>query len=259
MIAGEICAEISSAMGRLFHCTALNEYVRIRTPYLYPDGDIIDLFCKKEGEIIIITDLGETVRWLRMQSISNRRSPKQNALIDDLCLNHGVEFFKGMLIARRRPGEDLAGRVTQVAQACLRTADLWFTYRVKSMQSVTDEVEDFLRERGIKYQRSEKHIGRSGNPYIVDFHVFTHTHSSLVQVLTTGSRSAARSVREHVFTTWSDLSHLKVGPEALRFLSLFDDTVDIWSEEDFRLLEPLSTIVLWSRPDHFLEELQEAA
>jgi hypothetical protein len=62
-----------------------------------------------------------------------------------------------------------------------------------------------------------------------------------------------------VFTTWSDLSHLKVGPEALRFLSLFDDTVDIWSEEDFRLLEPLSTIVLWSRPDHFLEELQEAA
>ena len=31
-----------------------------------------------------------------------------------------------------------------------------------------------------------------------------------------------------------------VGPEALTFVSLFDDTVDVWADEDFRLLDPLS-------------------
>ena len=31
-----------------------------------------------------------------------------------------------------------------------------------------------------------------------------------------------------------------VGPEALTFVSLFDDTVDVWADEDFGLLDPLS-------------------
>ena len=31
-------------MGELFTCAPLNGYTRIRTPFLYPDGDVIDLF-----------------------------------------------------------------------------------------------------------------------------------------------------------------------------------------------------------------------
>ena len=50
-----------------------------------------------------------------------------------------------------------------------------------------------------------------------------------------------------------------VGPEALTFVSLFDDTADVWSDEDFRLVEPLYTVSRWSRPDEFAAVLSEAA
>jgi hypothetical protein len=50
----------------------------------------------------------------------------------------------------------------------------------------------------------------------------------------------------------------RVGPEALRFISLFDDTSDVWTEEDFRLVEDLSTVTRWSRPDEFEGELRAA-
>ncbi len=83
--------------------------------------------------------------------------------------------------------------------------------------------------------------------------------SSLVHVLTTANRAAARKVTEHVVAVWYDLNHLTAGPEALHFVSLFNDSVDVWADEDFRLLESLSTISLWSRPDEFIKVLSKAA
>ena len=122
-----ICEEIQRQIGELFTCTELGDYHRIRTPYLYPDGDNIDLFCKSKGDTITVTDLAETTGWLRMQSLSLRRSPQQDRLIADILTTHGVEFYRGMLLARCRPDEQLAAVVTRVAQAALRVSDLWFT------------------------------------------------------------------------------------------------------------------------------------
>lgn len=255
----DLCAEFSRGLGELFVCTPHGDYHRVRTPYLYPDGDNIDLFLKPADGVVTITDLGETIRWLRGQTLSPRRSPKQNALIADACLTHGVEFYKGMLIARCRPGEALAAVATRVAQAALRVSDLWFTFRTRAVESVTDEVADYLSEREFSYERAEKLAGRSGRAWTVDFHVRAAQRSALIYVLSTGSRSAARAVSEHVLAAWYDLNHLAAGPEALRFVSLFDDTADIWTPEDYRLVEPLSTTVLWSEPDRLAEVLLEAA
>lgn len=254
-----VCEVMKANLGELFTCTEQGVYLRIRTPYLYPDGDNIDLFCKTDGDVITVTDLAETARWLRMQSVSPRRSPKQRQLIEDICLTHGVEFYRGMLLARCRPGDSLAMVVTRVAQATLRVSDLWFTFRTRAIESIADEVADYLTEHQLSFVRSEKLAGRSGRSWIVDFHVRVPAHSSLVYVLSTGNRSAARSVAEHVLAAWYDLNHLAVGPEALRFVSLFDDTADVWAGEDFRLVEELSTVTRWSRPDEFASVLAEAA
>ncbi len=253
------CADLQRAMGELFSCAPQGEYQRVRTPYLYPDGDNIDIFLKTTGDLTTVSDLGETLRWLRSQTLSPRRSPKQNALIADVCLTHGVELYKGMVLARSRPASSLAEVTTRVAQACLRVSDLWFTFRTRTVESVTDEVADFLAERRLGFDRGERLAGRSGRGWTVDFHVRAPARSSLVYVLSTGSRSAASSVAEHVVAAWFDLNHLAAGLEALRFVSLFDDTVDVWAEEDFRLVEPLSIIARWSQPDGFAEVLAEAA
>ena len=256
---GTACEVLRMGLGELFTCTEHGAYQRIRTPYLYPDGDSIDLFCRSEGDGITVTDLAETTRWLRMQSFAVRRSPKQRQLIEDACLTHGVEFYRGTLQARCRQNDSLAVVVTRVAQAALRVSDLWFTFRSRAVESITDEVADFLTERELPFVRSEKLAGRSGRSWNVDFHVRTAARSSLVYVLSTGNRSAARSVTEHVVAAWYDLNHLAVGPEALRFVSLFDDATDIWVDDDFRLVEGLSSTARWSRPDEFERLLSEAA
>ena len=74
------------------------------------------------------------------------RSAKQTRLIEDVCVTRGIEFYRGMLQARCRPGDELAQVVTPVAQAALRVSDLWFTFRTQADESTMDEVADFLTE-----------------------------------------------------------------------------------------------------------------
>ncbi len=255
----ELCSSLGAEMGELFTCAQHGAYVRIRTPYLYPDGDVIDLFAQKNaGEMISVTDLGETVRWLRMQTVSSRRSPKQRQLITDVCLNHGVEFYKGQLLIRIKPSDSFAEAFTRLAQACLRVADIWFTFRTRAVESATDEVADFLTEKEIPFDRGERIPGRSGRVWRPDFHTRLPVRSTLVYVLSTGSRAAARGVAEHVLAAWYDLSHLRLGQSAIGFVSLFDDTIDVWTEEDFRLVDNLSEVARWSNHDQFLHLLEAA-
>jgi hypothetical protein len=254
------CERIGRTLGELFICAPVGEYLRIRTPLLYPDGDVIDVFLAERAGIPTITDLGETLRWLRMQSLSTRRTPKQQKLIEDICLNHGLELYRGMLMARVAGGVDaaLAATVIRVAQGALRVADLWFTLRTRTVESVSEEVEVFLTDKNIPFGRSEPWVGRSGRTWRVDFHTRTPRRSSLVYVLSTGSRAAARNVAEHVLAGWYDLSNLRLGQESLQFVSLFDDTMDVWSAEDFKLVQDLSTIARWSNPDELADLLETA-
>jgi len=254
-----LCDAVSTGLGELFSCSRVGEFTRIRTPYLYPDGDNIDLYCKIEADVITVSDLAETSRWLRMQTLSPHRTIKQRQLIEDLRLTHGVEYYKGMLTARCQPGASLAAVITRVAQASLRMSDLWFTFRTRSVESIADEVGDFLSERDLSFERSEKLMGRSGRSWNVDFHVRTASRSSLVYVLSTGNRSAARTISEHVLSAWYDLNRLAAGPESMQFISLFDDTLDVWNTEDYELVAGLSRIALWSRPDEFADILSEVA
>jgi Domain of unknown function DUF1828 len=252
------CAAIAQALGERFECKALGERIRVRTPLLYPDGGIVDVFVRERNGQIAVTDLGEALGWLRQQTIGGKRSPKQHRLLQDICLTLGVELFRGQLIARSNNGAALSDLILRVGQAAVRAADLWFTTRTRSLESVTDEVADYLQDQDMPYERGVKLAGRSGRDWMLDFQVLAPARSALVFVLASGARAGARRVAEHVVAGWHDLSQFRVGPQAARFISLFDDTSDVWSEEDFRLVESISEIGRWTRPDEFIELVRAA-
>lgn len=255
----DVCEVLSRQLGALFECKPHKGYVRVRTPFYYPDGGVVDIFVQFTENRFTVSDLGEALGWLKLQAVSTQRSPKQQRLLQDVCLTLGVELFRGQLLLRSEHMDALSETVLRLGQAVVRVADLWFTLRARSIESVTDEVSDFLQEQRITFERAIKLPGRSGRDWMVDFYTRTERRSALVFVLASGSRAGARRVAEHVVAGWHDLSLFRVGPQPHRFVSLFDDTSDIWIEEDFRLVESISDIGRWSRPDEFAVLLSEAA
>ncbi len=247
------CQIVAEQVGMLFTCSEVNQFIRIRTPFLYPDGDIIDVFLKENGDHLVLSDLGETLRWLRMQTISARRTKKQNALIDDVCLNHNVEQLKGMILVRVQQPSDLGVMLMRLCQALLGVSDIWFTFRNQAFESIVDEVEAYLLEKGVSYGRNVKVLGRSTRSWNVDFHILQST-TYYISVLSTMNSSVANKLTDTILAQWIDLSNVRVASNA-RFISVFDDTSEAWREHNFRQLEEYSEIVYWSRPERLLEQI----
>ena len=268
----EICETIQRGMGSLFECAAFEGYYRIRTPYLYPDGDTIDLYCIPRDDIITVTDLADATGWLWMQTAALRRTARQNRLIQETCRTHNIEFYRGTLQARCKPGDDLADVVNRVAQAAIRVSDLYFTMRhagasasQKTITPVTKDVAEYLTAHNFTYESDKKLIGRSERVWNVDFQVSAPARlraparSSLVYVMSARNRSAANRLTEHVVAAWHDLQNLSAGANPPRFVSLFDDASEIWREEDIRQVKDLSIVARWSRQEQFVKTLREAA
>lgn len=253
------CERIAQQMGGMFTCAPHDNFTRIRTPFLYPDGDVIDLFVHHQGSELALTDLGESMRWLRTQTVAMKKSPKQRTMINDVCATLGVELVRGMIVLKLPSEGNLAEGVVRLAQAAIRIADIYFTMRTRSFQSVNDEVDEFLHDRSIPFERAVSVTGGSGKEWNVDFVVKSGNQRSLVQILSTGSRAAARGIVEHVFTAFTDIKSANDRGVRTR-ISVFDDSRDIWEPGDYKLVQDASdAIALWSKPEELASLLRQAS
>ena len=255
----ELCVSVGQSLPSLFVCSpAPQEGVWVRTPLLYPDGGVVDVFVLERGNGYTVTDFGDALGWLGLQSTSRRFSSKQQLLVADVCQTLRIEQFQGQLVLRQVTKDTLGESVLRMAQAVVRVSDLWFTLRNQSLQTTAEEVDEWLREKQIPFERQTRRQGRSMQNWTVDFETRTDKQTSLVFLLSTGSRGATRRLTEHVLSGCVDPSHLKANQPTLAFVSLFDDTEDLWRPEDFNLVNEHSEIARWSRPDEF-ELLLKAA
>ena len=259
MNASHLCGALREGLPDLYECApAPRQGVRVRTPMLYPDGGVVDVYVLERGGAFTLTDFGETLGWLRMQTINPRRTPKQQRLIDDVCRTLGVELSRGQLVLRSSSATELSETVTRLAQAAVRVSDIWFTLRSRSLDSAAEEVGEWLADRDIGFEQGVRRTGRSGRSWSIDFQTLADERIALVFLLSTGSRSAARHITEHVLAGCYDLSHLTVSRPQTTFVSLFDDTSDVWRPEDFRIVDDVSEVALWSQPEE-LEAILRAA
>ena len=284
----ELCSAIGESLPSVFECSpAPRKGVRVRTPLMYPDGGMVDVFVVEQSGCCYVTDFGETLGWLRMQSTSARRSPKQTRLVEDTCQTLGVKLHRGQLVLRTNGADGLGEAVLRLAQAAVRVSDLWFTFRtrtvgkvagetiagkvedfdwqarsfrhdVRAVGTVASKVADWLVEKEIYFDRDVIQTGRSGQNWTIDYQTRTEDRTALIFLLSVGSREAARRRTEHVLAGCIDLNHPKVSRPHLAFVSLFNDTEDVWRKEDFSLVGQHSEVARWSRPDEFEQLLRVA-
>ena len=119
----KFCAAVGKALPR-FECSpAPQEGVRVRTPLMYPDGDIVDVFVLQRGDGYMVTDFGDALGWLRMQSASRQQSQEQRLLVEDLCRTLGIELHRGQLVLMSDANDALEQTVLRLAQAVVSVSE----------------------------------------------------------------------------------------------------------------------------------------
>ncbi len=102
----------------------MSDCQKIKTADMYPNGEYIYLFRKTlESGYDILSDQGETIRWLKMQTCDMDIVKVQVEKINAVCKQYGVRFKRGVLYIRIHPGhyiieyESIINAILQISHA----------------------------------------------------------------------------------------------------------------------------------------------
>lgn len=128
MTPAELCETIKKLSPPPFGCRpAPREGVLVQTPFLYPDGCAVEVSVTESDGQFVVTNHGDALRWLGMQSVRGGLSDRQNSLIDNVCQSLGVQLNCGRLMLQCNDTLELGKAIHLVGQAIVRLSDVWFT------------------------------------------------------------------------------------------------------------------------------------
>ena len=252
-----VCENIIQNISNLFTCSIVNGFVRIRTPFILSDGSLIDIFIKEQSKEYILTDLGETLGWLNLQTILQEMPKKQKNDIKKILKSFNVEHSHEMFIIRVKKNvseSELSSYIFQLAQAIIKVAETSNFYKIAKLPNpIIEDVSILLRERKIDFETNKRIRGNSGRVRKIDFY-FSNSKSVLINILSANHLREANRRSDYVFSTWFDLSYRKT--ENSNFISLIEDNEKIWSSDNINLLNQVSNVVFWSEKSKFQSVLQ---
>jgi hypothetical protein len=220
-------------------------YLRIETPFKYPDGSSIDVFIHPPSRVpeVRLSDLGQTTAWLLDLQVRPWLSKKRQGLLEDALHTYDVQQSGGELTLMVSGAQELPEGVIRLSQACLRVADLSFTRRSSLQSTFAEEIEQMLDDAELPYESGAEIPGKYGNLIHVDFSVQGRRTRSLVLTLASQSTSAAHTTSNEIFRKWHDLD---VPNRDSQFLTVFDDRSNAYRDEDLKRLEAVSTVLPFS-------------
>lgn len=261
MTPDDVARVLRDSLPTLFECSsAPHGAVRVLMPLTYPDGDFIEVFVVERDGAFLVTDHGDSLGWLRLQSVSEDLTTNQRDTIEDICKGLGVRHQHGQLALHCEGLATLADAIHRLGQAALRIADIQLTFRPQQVRTVGDQVDHWLRSQpqGFTVDRHVKRVGET-HTWTLDYEVSLQDRTSLVFLLTPSDPSGEWRRSEHVFTGFSDLKLQMPDVSPTSFVSLFDDTEGPWRDEIVRLVQRVSTPVKWSERDELARVLSNAA
>jgi hypothetical protein len=105
----------------LFSCYEQENYLVIETPFLYPDGDPIELFINTRKRFIEVTDMGETLRFLMSYGFDITGSQKRRKVFHDILASMGAKYFKGAISIRAESNNNLSEAIFSLSQVIIHT------------------------------------------------------------------------------------------------------------------------------------------
>lgn len=238
---------------KFFSCDTDGKYAHVRTPFMYPDGDLIDVWVAQHpnGDLYA-TDMGECFRYLDTYLFNVFASRKRESLLEDIVNSLGVINSNGKLIANCQTLKDVPPAIFAVAQAIIRICDLLFTTRQRTPGNFRDDVKDFLFEERILYKEDYVVTGKSSQEYEVDLAIPIPHKLILTEALSASTPSRANTLTSEAVRMWVDIG---VTTE-FSFMAILDDSNDLWQEAWINLMAEWADVVYWSQRDVLVDELR---
>lgn len=177
--------------------SASSEWVEITTPFLDPHNDCLQIYVRKQGDSIELSDDGYTINDL-LDSGVDVTSGRRRELLDDILRGFGVKKDQNGALCAVASYADFPQKKNALIQAMFSINDLLFLAAPHIESLFYDDILGWFDSEGIRYTKDIKFAGRSGYDQRFDFVISgtkrTNTPERIVQTMTNPKKDSANAL-----------------------------------------------------------------
>lgn len=218
----------------------------ISTPFLDRHNDEIEIYVEKRGDSLWLTDDGYTLSDLKQSNVFLDTTEKRQNHLKCILNGFGIQQEGDELCVPTSP-KDFPQRKHNLIQAILAVNDMFVMGEESVLQLFKEDVEKFLREKGVPTLRDIKLSGLSGFDHKFDFGIAATTNhpEGILQTINRLTKDQATSLAFMVGdvklargeTTLSAYAFLndeenEINPDYLSALTAYKIKPLLWSRKD---------------------------
>ena len=242
----------------IIHDDTKTDWVEISTPFIGLFNDTVDIYIKKKGNQIFLSDDGNTLRNLKLSGVDVSRAGNRKDLLNRIMLNYGTTIQNDELtaIATER---DFAQKKHNLISAILEASDMYQVGSSTIASVFKDDVKKYLSEVGLIYTPHFISKGNAGLDFTFDFQIAGANTEIVIESFT---RIDNNSIASFLFT-WEDIKKVReqLTGKSIKSVAIINDTdKDINPSYIDALQKYDAHHILWSereKPDN-IEKLKAA-
>lgn len=181
-----------------------SNWIEISTPFVGLFNDTVDIYAKKEGNKIILSDDGNTLRDLELSGLEITRSPKRKEILDRILINYGVQMNNEELTTEANE-KDFPQKKLNLISAISETADMYFLARHTVASVFREDVKAYLDEQELIYTPFFISKGSTGLEFTFDFQIAYRN----TEIVIKSFNSVNKMNLPHFLFTWDDIKKVR--------------------------------------------------
>lgn len=215
------------------------------TPFVGMNNDNIEIFFKREGDRILLSDDGETLNNLSFMGINVMKSPSRREVMERISLNYNVKVEDGELVTSATDST-FPERKHALLSAIQAVSDLKYTAKNNVVSMFSEEVGSFMDNLNIIFTPQFNILGKTGMNFVFDFQIAGRKNELVIK---TYNRLNQSDVERFLFSI-HDISRTREGLSNKKFSSLIIVN-DVDFNQNVDLLEVLTaegtSVLRWSQ------------
>lgn len=198
--------------------TEISGVSEITTPFLDRHNDHLQIYVRRDGGRLLLTDDAYVITDLRLAGLS-LDTPRRKEMLNGILLGFGVSLEGDELVTTARPDE-FPQKKHALLQAMLAVDDLFATATPTVVSLFLEDIARFLDASEIRHLTRVQFTGKSHFVHKFDFAIPASREAPerLLQAVNRPSKESATSV---IFA-WTDVRQVK--DEAARMYAFLNDT-----------------------------------
>ncbi len=217
----------------------------VNTPFVGLFNDHIELYAKKDHDLITLTDNGETFHNLDLTGLSVSRSAKRRELVEAILLNYGIQA-KGEELSVECNAGNFAQKKHNLLTAVLELNDLYVLSEHNVASIFKEDVRQYLDELNIIYTADFISKGTTGLEFTFDFQISKRNEEIVIK-----SFNSFNKTNLPVFLfSWEDIKPVRerASKKTVRAVAIVnDENKDVKSEFIDALNAKKADHIVWSQ------------